>query len=75
MANEQDDRQNREQDDQQQSQQDEQSETITEDDETTVDTNAGEDAIQGTVADQDAEGTAPERDNMTDNDTQSDDKN
>lgn len=26
-----------------------------------TDTNAGEDAKQGTVADQDAEGTAPER--------------
>lgn len=36
-------------------------ETIKPDDEHTTDTNAGDDALQGTVADQDAEGKAPER--------------
>jgi len=38
-----------------------QDETIREDEKTTVDTNAGPDAKQGTVADQDVEGTAPAR--------------
>lgn len=31
-----------------------------------TDTNAGDDAIQGTVAEQDAEGTAPARDEYED---------